>query len=511
LSVIADRTAFCLQLNGISFQTRNLIANSYYAKSPVPGLIFFFVSVTTILLLNSIPASAGKYHEVHVIYMLILIVCFTPMTLYLFKPTDRLPFFQLICLVYAIHYTLYPFYTIQHTVHFDYLKYPDLMKSATVTLFGMLALVIGYYWRPINLLLRFIPHMQLDWEPKSARKISLGFFIGGFVGLLGMKTGLDTSSAGQLINFLANFSIVGILAFYILQMRKQMPRPFSIMIWFFFVPAYLGLAISGGNSGPIASFGLAVIMTYIGEKKKIPWIVIVLSVMALFPFMYAKFEFRDQVWDAHSASVKQEGLGDAAENSAKFGKIAAQAVTADSEVIKFALQAIGIRLDISYMLAHVMDMTPRQVDYLYGTTYKDLIWKLVPRVILPDKPDPKLGQNFGHMYQILAIDDTTTSINFPQLVELYVNFGSIGVIVGMFIISQIYWIICYFMNGRHVGDWLAVFSVSIFTGLFRVESNFSLVVAGIIYHVILYYVVGFFIRTTKKSGAQPQVRRALNY
>ncbi len=67
------------------------------------------------------------------------------------------------------------------------------------------------------------------------------------------------------------------------------------------------------------------------------------------------------------------------------------------------------------------------------------------------------------------------------------------------------------MNGRHVGDWLAVFSVSIFSGLFRVESNFSLVVAGIIYHVILYYVVGFFIRTqTKRSTRRPRAR-ALNY
>jgi hypothetical protein len=476
-----------------------------YAKSPLPGLIFFCVSTSTILLLNSIPMMAGKYHAVHIIYTMILIVCFTPMTVYLFKPTDRLPFFQMICLVYAIHYTLYPFYTVPHTVFFDYLTYSDLMKAATVTLFGMLALVIGYYTRPINLLLRYIPHMQLDWEPKSARKISLGFFAVGFFGLLGMKTGLDSGSAGQLINFLANFSIVGILAFYILQMRNQMPRPFSIMIWALFVPAYLALAISGGNSGPIASFGLAVIMTYIGEKKKIPWVVIVLAIMALFPFMYAKFEFRDQVWDSHTAGVEQKGLGDAAENSAKFGKIAAQAVTADAEVVKFALQAIGVRLDISYMLAHVMDMTPKRVDYLYGLSYKDLIWKLVPRVILPDKPDPKLGQLFGHMYQILAIDDTTTSINFPQLVELYVNFGSIGVIVGMFIISQVYWVVCYFMNGRHVGDWLAVFSVSIFTGLFRVESNFSLVVAGIIYHVILYYVVGFFIRTQTKRGTRGPV------
>jgi len=64
-------------------------------------------------------------------------------------------------------------------------------------------------------------------------------------------------------------------------------------------------------------------------------------------------------------------------------------------------------------------------------------------------------------------------------------------------------------------DVAAVFSVSIFTGLFRVESNFSLVIAGIIYHIILYFVVGFFIRTTAKRGTLvvqgAQIPRGLNY
>jgi len=64
----------------------------------------------------------------------------------------------------------------------------------------------------------------------------------------------------------------------------------------------------------------------------------------------------------------------------------------------------------------------------------------------------------------------------------------------MFIMSQIYWLLTHMMNLPGSGDWLTVFAVSIFSDLFRIESNFSLVVAGIFYHVLLLYVIGFFIR-----------------
>jgi hypothetical protein len=39
---------------------------------------------------------------------------------------------------------------------------------------------------------------------------------------------------------------------------------------------------------------------------------------------------------------------------------------------------------------------------------------------------------------LIAAGNTTTSINLPQIVELYGNFGLIGVIAGMFIFGLIY-------------------------------------------------------------------------
>ena len=481
-----------------------------YAKSPVPGTLFFCVAITFIGILNVLPATEGSYHPVHFILGMTQIICFTPMTLYLFKPVERLPFFQLLCIVYSVHYTWFPFFGARPYILFDHLDLDNLLKPSLLIFGGMLTMVIGYYWRPINLILRFIPPMQLEWEPKSAKKICIVFMGIGFFGTLGMKTGLGSGGAGQIINFLANFSIVGILGFYILRIRREISLSAALMVWFLYVPAYMGLAISGGNSGPIGTFSLAVILTYVGERKKIPWMVIILCIMALFPFMYAKFEYRDQVWGSHG-EVAQEGLGDAAENTAKFGKIAASTFTADPKIVKFALHAIAIRFDITFIFAYIVDQAPRRVEYLNGESYSDILYKLIPRLLWPDKPNPSYGQLFGHMFQFLAPDDTSTSINFPQLVETYVNFGIPGVLIGMFLMSQIYWTLCYFMNSRKVGDWIAVFSVSIFAGLFRVESNFSLVVAGIFYHIVLYYVVGFFIRTMAKREARPPRRRAIRF
>jgi len=45
--------------------------------------------------------------------------------------------------------------------------------------------------------------------------------------------------------------------------------------------------------------------------------------------------------------------------------------------------------------------------------------------------------------------DYGTSINFPVLTELYVNFGLAGIIIGMFLIGIIYRIIYKMLNRFH--------------------------------------------------------------
>jgi len=462
------------------------------AHSALPALAYFFVVFLLLLLLNVGATSKGNYHLVHLIYSGVFFGCFLPLGIFLLFPKENLPFFQVICVLYGIHYSLFPFYVWWTPWwHFEYLTHEHMIKPALISLGGIWIMVIGYYTRPIQLILNALPPFEIQWDENSAKRISLIFMGIGFVGLFMLKI---AGEAGQITVFMSKLALIGILALILLRIRGQLGLVGFVGTLIYTV-LYLGISISAGNSGPIALFMVAVVLLYIGIKRRIPWLVVILGIVILFPFMFAKYEYRDQVWDPRG-EVKVEGGAEAAKNVATFASIAFKVVTGslDAERTSFALQAISIRFDISYLFGHVVFLTPKEVDYLYGETYQDVAWKLVPRVIWPDKPNPTYGLIFGHMYHILSIDDESTSINFPQLVEMYVNFGPWGVFIGMFIMSQIYWLLTHMMNLPGSGDWLTVFAVSIFSDLFRIESNFSLVVAGIFYHVLLLYVIGFFIR-----------------
>lgn len=463
-------------------------------RSVMTALSFAYIAFALIGGLNLLPAIQGRYHPVHLIYTGLLVVSVIPMLVFLAAPRERLPFFQMICLLYGVHYALFPFFGLRAWYHYDYLSHDDLVFTATLAFFGVVILVAGYYMRPINLVLRFIRPPRIDWDARHAKTIAIAFMAIGLVAIAMLKTGRVFEGGGQVIVFGTRFAVIGVLAFYLLQMRGQLGLSATAILWLVYVPIFILIAISGGNSGPIGLFAISVIMLYIAEKRKIPWLVILAGICVLFPFMWAKFEYRTLVWDA-SGAANFADFGDAMKNVATFAALAGKFATGmDNSDMGFALHAIAIRFDISYLFAHVATLTPAEVGYLNGESYADVAWKVIPRLILPDKPDPSYGQVFGHMYSILAVDDLTTSINFPQMVEMYVNFGVPGVLIGMFIMSQIYWFLSYMMNQPGMGDWLTVFANSIFTGLFLIETNFSLVVGGIFYNVILLYVIGFFIR-----------------
>lgn len=467
----------------------------------MPALGFAYAAFALIAGLNLVPVLQGRYHPVHLIYTGLLVVSVIPMLVYMAAPRERLPFFQMICLLYGVHYALFPFLGLRAWYHYDYLTHDDLVFTATLAFFGVLILVAGYYMRPINLVLRFIRPPRIEWDATSARVIAIAFMAVGLVAIAMLKTGRVFEGGGQVIVFGTRLAVIGVLTFYLLQMRGQLGKTSGLLLWLVYVPIFILIAISGGNSGPIGLFAISVTMLYIGEKRKIPWLVIALGFCVLFPFMWAKFEYRDMVWDA-SGAANFADFGDAMKNVMTFASLAGKFATGmDDSDFGFALHAIAIRFDISYLFAHVATLTPAEVPYLHGESYADVLWKVVPRLIVPDKPDPNYGQAFGHMYYILAVNDLTTSINFPQMVEMYVNFGVPGVLIGMFVMSQIYWFLSYMMNQPAMGDWLTVFANSIFTGLFLIETNFSLVVGGIFYNVILLYVIGFFIR--RQPSRQP--------
>lgn len=132
------------------------------------------------------------------------------------------------------------------------------------------------------------------------------------------------------------------------------------------------------------------------------------------------------------------------------------------------------------LLADVMRRTPADIPYWNGYSYASLVGAFVPRVLWPGKPTKTMGQDFGHRYAYLAPGDRSTSINLPVLIEFYINFGDMGVAIGMLLVGVIYGALEQLCN-RAGQSWLVTAAAApLLTQLFVVESDLSLQYGGLL-------------------------------
>lgn len=97
------------------------------------------------------------------------------------------------------------------------------------------------------------------------------------------------------------------------------------------------------------------------------------------------------------------------------------------------------RLDFLVPLAYLISVTPERLPYLLGDTYYPLLVKPVPRVIYANKPDElaefrRIGQN----YALLPAGNEINVFKVHQMGELYINFGIVGVLLGMLILGAVF-------------------------------------------------------------------------
>jgi hypothetical protein len=152
--------------------------------------------------------------------------------------------------------------------------------------------------------------------------------------------------------------------------------------------------------------------------------------------------------------------------------------------------------------AEVVRLTPDYVPYWKGETYWPIVWKLVPRIIYPDKPMEVSGQLFGHRYGFLSPDDFVTSYNLPQLVEFYANFGWAGVLGGMLVLGVFYRLVQGMFVHPRMGLGATVGVLYLSLKLLLIESSLSGVVGGVAQAVVFLWMVdkGLSIFTLKGAG-----------
>ena len=153
------------------------------------------------------------------------------------------------------------------------------------------------------------------------------------------------------------------------------------------------------------------------------------------------------------------------------------------------------RISHTWLFAHVVAKSPAEVPFWGGDTYKPLLTAMIPRAVWPGKPLEATGGLFGKRYDLLE-PTSLTSLNLPWHIETYVNFGSIGVVIGMALIGAFLAVVDKLLNAPGRREIEMGIGLGILMPLTFQDSNFSVMVGTLPQFVLciyLYFLVGEYV------------------
>ncbi len=406
-----------------------------------------------------------------------------------------IPFFPLVGIFYATSFGL-PMFA-------GDLELPGKWSLANVTSTALTLVLLGV----AGMNIAFFTSKFVLWKKVSQFRISESYPLGKLLILLWLLLGSHLAflyipsiqkipSIGQLLE------PVGYLAygmFYILWSRGKLP---VIQIWILlgvFVPLEILKRFVSGLLAEVMLLGLYMVIISWSERKRIPIIFIGTTLLIYLVFSPVKADFRTVTWFSNTSSDisllnKAQIFIDLAikhyqtspENSSNKSSEdpAGSLVGRSAHILTFS---------------EVVKDTPSRVPYWNGETYLPLFTSYIPRIVWPDKPVLTTGNAFGRRYNYLGKTDFATSFNLPWIVEMYANFGSWGVLIGMPLAGVLLAFLEQKFNYPGMSSVELVFGATILFRLFYQESSFALLVGGIgNLSLALYVLFKVFLGTNKR-------------
>lgn len=345
----------------------------------------------------------------------------------------------------------------------------DITNGLLLTISGLACLNLGYY---------AFRKFYSGLKPVRCRNIPLRqqilvawIFFGFFLSFQLFPILKSLPSVEQLSAPLGYLSL-GILALH--AFKHQLPR---LQLSFFIVALLLtlGMLTLSGSLAPAVFLLIFMGILYWNVKRRVPWRFIIAGALITAILNPVKLHYRDLVWYSGQPTPsyfdKAIALGAVVQDYYSGGSVLT-AVTEDTSTVN--------RLAHNVTFGYVVAMTPEVVPYWSGDSYHTLWTSFIPRALWPGKPQATIGQDFGHRYELIAPENTWTSINLPWLVEFYANFGTFGVLIGMFLVGVFFRVLVQKFKVPVSAPVEHALAVTIMFGLFYAESNFALMVGGIL-------------------------------
>ena len=373
------------------------------------------------------------------------------------------------------------------------------------TVIGMVAFLIGV------LIVRYVAFISRSTQPRIEQpnelealdRLALFYLCGGII-YFGLGSLISIPSVGVIVASLSSLLIVG--ASLRLWVAYQEGNRLKFWLTASLLPLLPAITvIRGGFIGfgtywllASVSFAFALSKRRLGYFLVAPFVAFVgLSVFV--NYMASRDEIRAAVW------VQQVGLGDRIERVAGMFR---DFQWYDSENSKHR-KVIDGRLNQNLLVGAAVDrLQSGLVDYAHGSTLVDIAIGLIPRALWPNKPQVGGGGTVVQDFTGQRFAEGT-SVGAGQVLEFYVNFGTLGIIGGFLLYgSLIGWMDIRIIDCLRDGDrkgYLLWFLVC--TALLQPGGNLIEVVVTAVGSAITAAVIGHFLvnRFGAKTGSDNEL------
>jgi hypothetical protein len=348
-----------------------------------------------------------------------------------------------------------------------------------LTSWGLLA--AGYVVNPLHNTQRLIPVLRplTTTSPIPVAAILLAF---------GWLARLETIEAGRYFHVPASGEIVSTGSSWMISAAATLPtlatafvgarsyldcpsRRIRITYYLLLVVEILWAIPTGSRANVLTLFVMVAVIRYYGRSRRFP-VAQVLGTALAGVFIVLPFGAEYRGDNRHFQSHPRESLEAAA---------ATLTSRSPSAIVDAGLESTVSRFSGVASVAAIVGESRRLDSHAPGETYLWIAEAAVPRAVHPEKADPGLfGNEFGRAYGILAPSDRITGITVTQPGELYLNFGLLGILLGMPLIGAVYRTVDVLFRQRSHPAVLAVFAIVVWNFLNGSESILAVGVVGVL-------------------------------
>lgn len=372
----------------------------------------------------------------------------------------------------------------------------EMLEGVTYAGAAIAAFVIGYYRNWLKPSPLFAVSDRLSGSKLS--KAAYAFFIIGWLYVVTSHFAHNQlMDLGRVTAIFENFTTFG-YAFALLSLLRGHRSPLLIGAACVSLAGDLALIVASTLLAPAVTIAGALCLVYLVETRRVPWKMSVFAVIALLPpFLNRDLHRNDQFRQTDEGSLVQRiqlGLQTLEEDYTTWDWNGAMTGIEDQA---------GTRFETATFLAHCINRHESGKEFKHGYKFLALPLVLVPRTFFPWKPVNDSGSSLSEEYD-LKDPYVFASINFPWLVEFYINFGAYGMVIaafgaGLFVRGA------FNMAAMGQGDWNLLIFVQLLRWLFNVESDVLLIFGNMLQVLIVWWVIS---RLLRGGFAGSRVRQA---